>query len=571
MNDDVSIYPPVIPKMEDWPINRQSEDRNAFINEIDNYTIDRFLMKPTEKVSDILARTIYLERIRIKEEPWKVDPPNEALFWKKIQKKLVGKSLDKEEQEARVSNEEILKKIVHRYSEEIVGTFSTKTFLFARKFLTFFFNRLLNTASERNFRRIWGGKHRVYDRLKVKGEIDILRSLFDKGTVVIVPTHYSNLDSILIGYAVDAVLGLPAFSYGAGLNLYNTGYTAYYMNRLGAYRLDRRKKNPIYLETLKAMSKLSIERGTNNLFFPGGTRSRSGAIETKLKMGLLGTAVEAQRALSEKGKQEKVFIVPLVLGYHFVLEAKYLIDQHLKKTGKEKYIKTKDQSGSVRSLLKFAWKFFSDTNDITLTFGKPMDVLGNFVDSNGESFDKFGNKIDIADYFKSGHNKVQANFQREAEYTKILADKIVERFHKDNMVLSSYVVAYVAFNILKIKHPKLDLYGVLRLPTNDFIFSYQSILEGAEQLRTRLFEMEANEDIRLSEEIRWDIDKLVKDGIERMGTFHAQSPLKITKSGQVVSEDFKLLFYYHNSLENYNLSKYVKWNNLELQLVDTIK
>ena len=570
MSDDISIYPHVFPEMENWPINRQSEDRTAFIKEIDDYTLERFLMKPTDKVSDIIARTIYLERIRIKEEPWKVDPPNEAVFWKKIQKKLVGKSLDKEEKEAKVSNEEILKKIIHRYSEEIVGTFNIKTFLFARKFLTFFFNRLLNTASERNFRRIWGGKHRVYERLKVKGEIDILRNLFHKGSVVIVPTHYSNLDSILIGYAVDAVLGLPAFTYGAGLNLYNTGYTAYYMNRLGAYRLDRRKKNPIYLDTLKAISKLSIERGTNNLFFPGGTRSRSGTIETKLKMGLLGTAVEAQRALSEKGKDEKVFIVPLVLGYHFVLEAKYLIDQHLRITGKEKYLKTKDQSSSIRSLAKFAWKFFSDSNDITLTFGKPMDVLGNFVDSNGESFDKFGNKIDIADYFKSG-TKVQANFQREEEYTKILADKIVERFHKDNMVLTSYIVAYVAFNILKSKHPKLDIYGVLRLPTSDFIFSYQSIIKAAEQLRTRLFEMEANEDIRLSEEIRWDIEKLVKDGIDRMGTFHAQSPLKFTKGGQVVSEDFKLLFYYHNSLENYNLYKYVKWNNLELQVVEHLK
>src|SRR5690606_14935558 len=203
----------------------------------------------------------------------------------------------------------------HRYSEEIVGTFRIKTFIFSRKFLTVFFNRLLNTAAGKKLHRIWGTKHQLYNKLLIHGDVEKTRSLMTKGTVVIVPTHFSNLDSILIGYAMDAVLGLPSFSYGAGLNLYNTGYTAYFMNRLGAYRVDRRTKNPVYLETLKSMSRLAITRGTNSLFFPGGTRSRSGHLETRLKMGLLGTAVEAQRALCQEGKDGKVFIVPLVLNY----------------------------------------------------------------------------------------------------------------------------------------------------------------------------------------------------------------------------------------------------------------
>ena len=86
---------------------------------------------------------------------------------------------------------------------------------------------------------------RMHVRLIVAGKTDSIRTLIKDHTVVVVPTHFSNLDSILIGYAMDAMMGLPSFSYGAGLNLYNTGYTAYFMNRLGAYRVDRRKKNPI--------------------------------------------------------------------------------------------------------------------------------------------------------------------------------------------------------------------------------------------------------------------------------------------------------------------------------------
>ena len=136
----------VFPELEDWPIYKLSEDREAFVEEINEATTSRIKQKPNQQLSDILAQTIYLERIRIKEEPWKVDPPNEDTFWKKMRKRLITRSLDKNEDEARLVNEAILHKIVKRYSEEIVGTFKIPTFKFARKFLTVFFNRLLNTC-----------------------------------------------------------------------------------------------------------------------------------------------------------------------------------------------------------------------------------------------------------------------------------------------------------------------------------------------------------------------------------------------------------------------------------------
>jgi glycerol-3-phosphate O-acyltransferase len=553
---NIEIYPPVIPEIEDWPIFKLSEDREAFIKEINKYTLEKIIQKQPELVSDLLIKTIYLERIRIKEEPWKVDPPNERQFWNKIRKNLVRFSLDKEEEEAKASNEEILKKIIGRYAEEIVGTFQISTFLFARKFLNVFFNRLLNTAASRNFRRFYGRRHHLADRLEVLGETDSIRSLMTKGTVIVVPTHFSNLDSILIGYAMDSILGLPSFSYGAGLNLYNTGYTAYFMNRLGAYRVDRRKKNGIYLETLKAMSTLSIKRGTNSLFFPGGTRSRSGAIESKLKMGLMGTAVEAQRMLCEEGKKEKVFIVPLVLGYHVVLEAKFLIEQHLKETGKEHFLQIKDASYSRWKILRFMWKLFSQGSHITLSFGKPMDVVGNFVNEEGKSFDKWGNPIDVKDYFLT-NGEVKANPQRETEYTKILADKIAERFHKDNIVLSSHLVAFATFNILLNENIDLDLYGILRLPCEDYVFEIEQVSEVIEALKTRLIEIEKKGDIKLSKIIHFDTIDLIKHGVKNVGNFHPLNPLKFNKEGNLVSEDFNTLYYYHNRLENYNLHKVI--------------
>lgn len=557
-------YPHVFPNIKEWKIFKLHADRNSFIKEINTEVFDRYKNKSNKEIGQLIAKTIYSERIRIKEEPWKVDPPNEKLFWNKISRQLI---LDQEDEESKAQNLKILKKIIHLYSEEIVATFNEGTFKFARKFLRVFFGRLLKTASSRNLKRIWGGKHQLEDKLKVYGAAEEVRELSKIGTVVYVPTHFSNLDSILIGYIMDQIVGVPVPSFGAGLNLYNTGYTAYFMNRLGAYRIDRRKKNPIYLETLKVMSKQSLERGTSSLFFPGGTRSRSGAMENKFKLGMMGTAIEAQRSNYQKGKNEKIFIVPVILGYHFVLEGKFLIENHLKNTGKEMYFKaSRDESYSFRKTMKFIWDTFSESSDINLTIGKPMDVLGNFVDKSGKSFDDQNNVVELKEYFFT-NKKVVNDKQREKEYTRRLGDKILERYYKDNLVLSSHLLAYVAFNMLLAQNPNLDIYAILRLPPEDYIFPMDEMKNAITQLREVLFEMEKKGDIMLTNEISWEVEKLIREGIKKLGTYHADQPLKINKKGMIISEDFKVLFFYHNRLDNYGFENAIKWKSFKLEEV----
>ncbi len=550
------VLKPILPDLKDWPIYKLSEDRDAFINEIKTVTAERILSKYKDRLGAVLAKVVYLERIRIEEEPWKVDPSNEKAFFDKLRSKLAKESLGKSPEEAREVNEYILDVLLDKYAEEIVGTFNIKTFLFARKFLTRLFNRLLNTAANRNFERLYGSRFRVTDSMLTVGPVDKLRSLITKGTVVIVPTHFSNLDSIMIGYYLDAVLGLPAFAYGAGLNLYNTGYTAYFMNRLGAYRVDRRKKNALYLATLKENSNLSLQRGTHSLFFPGGTRSRSGSLEKKLKLGLLSTAVEAQRANFQNGKDEKIFIVPMILNYHFVLEAPFLIENYLKTTGREFYIKTKDGTYSKKKMGKFLWQIFSKSSNITFSFGEPMDVLGNVVDENGISI-KDGRAINIQEYFYDENKQISANYQRESEYTRILAEHIVDSFHENNVVLSSQLVAFAVFNILKAKNSSLDIYAILRLSAKEITFDMETVIQVVNQLKDKLFKMELEKKIILSKEISLPTKELIENGIQNLGVFHSRKPLKFTKNGQIASEDFNTLLFYHNRLENYNLDKVV--------------
>lgn len=552
MGKDVKIYPHIYPRFEDWPVYQLSRDRAQFIQDIDALTFEKLSRKD---LSELIAKTLYLERIRLKEDPWKVDPPNEKAFWNKIGKRLIKRSLDKEPEEARKAAEEILAKIIHRYSEEIVGTFSVSHFRFARRFLTAFFNRLFNAAVRRNFLRgLFRGRRNLYEQFNVRGDVERVRALFERGAVVVVPTHFSNLDSILVGYVMDQIMGLPAFAYGAGLNLYNFGPAAYFMNRLGAYRVDRRKKNPIYLETLKSMSMLSIRRGVNNLFFPGGTRSRSGALESDLKMGLLGTAVEAQRVMCQQGERRKVFIVPMVIGYHFVLEAPFLIEQHLRAIGKEQYLRLKDEGQTVRGWLRFIWRFLSTTSDITISVGRPMDVLGNFVDSDGVSRNAFGQELDIADYFRHNH-AINADAQREAEYTRLLASRILDRYFAENVVLSSHLAAFVVFELLVQANPRLDIFGVLRLPPDEYVFPFAVVEEAVAKLLEALREMRDQERIQLCDSLENPIADVVREGIRKLGAFHAEPPLKFNKKGDILSSNFRLLYYYHNRLTGYGLEK----------------
>ena len=260
---------------------------------------------------------------------------------------------------------------------EVVGSFRISTFKFARRFLTLFFGRLLSAATPKDIGVPGAVKARLRDRIIVSGQVEQVRKLFPDHHVVILPTHFSNLDSLLIGYALDAFAGIPHATFGAGLNLLNSGWVAYFINRFGAYRVDRRKRNPIYLEVLKSFSRLAIRKGVNSTFFPGGTRNRAGQIERELKLGLLGTAVEAQRQLLEAGSDKKVILVPLVLSYHFVLEAKFLIEDYLRRTGKEQYLGQRTKQFGYRTLVKFLWQLFRSSSEIQLNMGQPMDVLGN--------------------------------------------------------------------------------------------------------------------------------------------------------------------------------------------------
>ena len=547
-------YPPLYKSLKDWPIYKFAQRREEFIRELDDYSLKHFQSLSAERLKEILLQTAYLEKQRILHNSWKIDPLKEENFWKKVQTKANDVQLEDEEK-AREELLHFVSVIVNRYSQEIVGGFKISTFKFMRKFLTWLFHRLLNAARTRGLKGIFTNKHQLYEKLRVSGhDLPLLRKSCEEGTLVVIPTHFSNLDSILVGYAMDAVLGLPAFLYSAGLNLFNYGIPAYFMNRLGAYRLDRRKRNYIYLQTLKSMSELTLIQDINSLFFAGGTRSRSGSLESRLKLGLLGTTISAQRDLYARGVERKIYIAPLIISYNFVLEAKHLIHQVLKSEGKEKYSYTKDKSHKIRHILNFIWRLFRRDSEIVLSFAPVMDVLGNRVTDDGRSLDQKGQEVDIRQYFM-GKEGIESHIQREEVYTKRLAESILEAFRKYNIVLPSHLLAFVALEALIKKYNHLDFYQVLHLSPDEATIDYHQFESLVTRTRSVLLKKAANGELLLHEKITQGVGECIESGLDDIGIYHPQKPIVRTKDNKIISQDINLLYYYHNRLNEYGLKK----------------
>ena len=552
-NHGISV--PGLEEIQAWPIHSISLDRDAFMKEVIELSMHK-LTHPSESqasIREVLEATLFNERIRVFEKPWRVDPKDDKKFWRQIKQDLLGLE---EETEQFDSDEDliILRSIIERYVREITGEFRPKMYLFARKVLNVVFNRLLNAASGRSIRKIINPEYQIEDRVHIKGPIHKIKALSEKCTLVLLPTHFSNLDSILIGYALDQI-GLPAFMYGAGLNLFNNRILGHFMSNLGAYKLDRRKKNPVYLQVLKSFSATALSRNGHSLFFPGGTRSRSGAIESQLKLGLLGTAFEAQRKnLIKDGPQaKKIVVVPLVMSYHFVLEAATLINEHLKRTGRERYYIEDDEFQSYYRLSKWLWQFFSESSEIHLSFGEPFDLFGNSVNEKGESFDMHNRMVDVQDYF-SYRGEITHNIQRESEYTRQLGKLIVERFHTENIVFSSHVLAYTLFELLKRKYTRLDLFKLLRLPKDEREVPYPIFKSVVERVITHLNVLASDNQINLAEHFELSIDEFIDHGVKNIGIYHTEEAITIHK-GIVGSEDLNLLYFYHNRMEGYGLDQ----------------
>ncbi|MEC8022686.1 MAG: 1-acyl-sn-glycerol-3-phosphate acyltransferase, partial [Myxococcota bacterium] len=498
-------------------------------------------------VVDVLGDTLYHERQRLSRNRYageELDIP----YWKAVARRVPQASTS--------AQVDMLRDVVGRFVDEVMGHFDPRVYDIATRVMPPGLAVLLNSLSPKQALKAPKGSLNLRENVIIAGESEAARRLSRLGTVIVVPTHLSNLDSIVMGYAAY-LMGLPPLLYGAGLNLFNNKLIGYFMSRLGAYRVDRRKKAALYKDILKQFATYSLEIGYHNLFFPGGTRIRSGGVERSLKKGLLGTGLAAyQNNLASGREKPNVYYLPCTISYGLVLEAQTLIEDHLKAAGRSRYIIIDDEFSRPRKIAEFALELLRLKSRIYITFGQPLDPFGNRVDFQGRSVDPRGRPIDIRGYICRDGELVD-DLQRDREYTSELARSIVHSYECDNRLQSTHLVAFTVFHMMERTYPTYDLYRLLRDAASLSSFTEAQVLVTLERVLERVRRMAENRKIRLDPRLDGRDAKAVLDhGLKYFGSYHHQ-PAVAREGKRIVIHDAELTYYYRNRADGYDIEQVI--------------
>ncbi|MEM6726363.1 MAG: hypothetical protein AAF598_20135, partial [Bacteroidota bacterium] len=150
-------------------------------------------------------------------------------------------------------------------------------------------------------------------------------------------------------------------------------------------------------------------------------------------------------------------------------------------------------------------------------------------------------------------------------YTRELANVLVDRYHRENIALSSHVVAFVAFNLLKARNKNLDLYGLLRLAPEDRKLDNEAFKNAIEAFQKVLLDYRDHDHIKVSSKIEGASKALIEDGLQNMGIYHAVKPIFKEKDGSLTCGEMNLLYYYHNKLEGYRFDEQVRWQDYVIE------
>ncbi len=436
-----------------------------------------------------------------------------------------------------------LEELALYYARDVVGNFNPRVYEFASGLLPTFLGLTFTPLSLSDG---FSGMARLAHRVQVQGPVDLVRRCAQMGTLVVTPTHSSNMDSIILGFALEAS-GLPPCTYGAGKNLFTNRLISFFMHNLGAYRVDRRLKFGLYKDVLKEYSTVLLEHGYHSLFFPGGTRCRSNHVEPKLKLGLLGTGLQAfQNSL------RPIYIVPVTINYHLVLEAETLVEDHLAEEGQSRYIIEDDEFTRLGRIVEFLRRTLSLEESVVLRFGRPLDAFGNVVDDEGRSLDARGRIVDPASYVQDATGEVTADRQRDRQYTRELGDALQLAFRRETVFLTTHLASRVLFDKIVEKARTHDVYRLLRVPHHELDIAIEEVTSGVDRLRARIAE---RPEVGIVHERVRDMSpgEIVDDALRALGTYHSRTVAR--REGDIIHVDTpRLLYYYRNRtahLEDY--------------------
>lgn len=268
-------------------------------------------------------------------------------------------------------------------------------------------------------------------------------------------------------------------------------------------------------------------------------------MESNVKKGLLGTAIQAWQHNIQSKQDREILIVPCTMTSSLVLEAETLIDDALAEQGKSRYIITDDEFSERRTVANFARKVLHLDSSIYVRFSMPFDCIGNPVDANGISRDPNGVAINRKEYVCDDDGQVIFDPQRDQQYTKRLARAITKQFIKDSIVVPTHLVAKAAWMTLQRHHPHLDTYQLALLSTSERTIATNDLIAMVNHLTTQIKER------NVAHVLPPTLEKILEIAYQRFSLFHKEQA--VVQQGQHLIINAKLAYYYGNRLAHLNL------------------
>jgi glycerol-3-phosphate O-acyltransferase len=271
---------------------------------------------------------------------------------------------------------------------------------------------------------------RVFDGVSVQPEgLQQVKQAAQKGPLIFVPCHRSNLDSLVLAYAlIQQHLPSPHFFAGRNLAFWPIGGL---LRRFGAFFVRRSFKGAVFYATVFAeYIHTLLASGFNIGVFIEGGRSRTGRLLSP-KLGMLTILMNAWR----NGACEDMAFVPVFLGYDRVPEeGAYLHEAR----GGDKTPENFQQLIKARKLLRARY------GKIYVRFGQPLQLSEVLAEA------------------KLRHKPLSA--KAAGELCHHIADKALFRINRHTVVSAQGLVAAALLNAprhglsLKVLGQQVEIY-----------------------------------------------------------------------------------------------------------------
>ena len=283
-----------------------------------------------------------------------------------------------------------------KYADEIAADYNSTYIAFLDWLLTWVWNN-------------------IYSGLMVDKEgIEKVKKASRKGSLILLPSHKSHLDYLVLSYVFyHNDLPPPHIAAGVNLSFWPLGHI---FRRAGAFFIRRTFQGQrLYTAVFSTYIKRLLREGYVQEFFPEGTRSRTGKLLYP-KLGMLSMELDA----FSDGVSEDLFLVPISISYEKVVEeSSYSKESEGVKKEKEK----------LRDLLKTPKVIKKKYGRVYNQFAQPLSVR-EYLQSK---------KLDMARIGPSGRRRV----------TKDLALRTCYAINEVTTVTPSALVATVLLT-----HPK---------------------------------------------------------------------------------------------------------------------